>query len=463
MSMTRLGLLLLWVPLLSCQASDSDAPMDPVVEQQLAVRTAAAPEAVAAEAVEIDEVDLLQGPDKLEVGAPTATCVPRSLKHLRSSEFPLPGELEDAVRFWIRVYAEWPSAQYALHDPSNLDRVYQVVTAQGYGDPALTRARAEQRKLGRRGVRAQRGLRDRFARGLWTSGRYLAEIESLLEERGLPRELVAIAFVESMFNLQAESHVGALGLWQFMPATGREYMNVNQVVDERLDPIIATRSAGRYLATAHRKLGSWPLAITSYNYGMGGVSRAVKRARTHDLARLVKRYRGKSFGFAVKNYYAEFQAARHVLMNREACFPGLGQARPWRYEQLELPTDLSAPELAARVDMSLDELSAYNPALSDAVLKGQVLLPARCRLRVAPQRKAQVQEVLAALAPPRPAEQQAPGEEKIHRVKPGENATRIASLYNLPVRVLLEANGLGWEHTLYPDMVLKVPARSYLR
>src|SRR5207237_2254993 len=118
---------------------------------------------------------------------------------------------------------------------------------------------------------------------------------------GLPR----LPLSESCFNLHAYPKVGAAGIWQFMPATGRHFMRVDNLVDERRDPIASTRAAAQFLDRVHDMLGSWPLAITAYNHGPDGMARAVDEVGSSDIGRIVREYQGRAFGFASRNFYAE--------------------------------------------------------------------------------------------------------------------------------------------------------------
>ena len=85
---------------------------------------------------------------------------------------------------------------------------------------------------------------------------------------GVPIEIAALPHVESSYNPDARSHVGASGIWQFTRSTGRRFMRVDHVVDERNDPFAATRAAGRLMAYNYSITGNWPMAITAYNHGL---------------------------------------------------------------------------------------------------------------------------------------------------------------------------------------------------
>ena len=117
---------------------------------------------------------------------------------------------------------------------------------------------------------------------------YLPYMERIFRNHGLPTELTRIVFVESMFNPKALSKVGASGVWQFMPATAKDYMLVNHYVDERNSPLKATEAAARFLKYNYRKLKSWPLAVTAYNHGANGMARAARTTNSKDLSFIIR-------------------------------------------------------------------------------------------------------------------------------------------------------------------------------
>jgi membrane-bound lytic murein transglycosylase D len=124
-------------------------------------------------------------------------------------------------------------------------------------------------------IRAQQGLRERFHLSLERSGRYRDVMTAIFRQYGLPKELIGLPHVESLFDYQAYSKAGAAGLWQFTRSTGRLFMTINDDVDERLDPLRSTEAAAKLLRLNYNALeGSWPLAITAYNHGLDGMRRA---------------------------------------------------------------------------------------------------------------------------------------------------------------------------------------------
>src|SRR5262245_20063059 len=134
-------------------------------------------------------------------------------------------------------------------------------------------------------------------------------METIFEREGLPVALTRLPLVESCFNVRAYSKVGAAGIWQFMPSTGRYYLRIDNAVDERRDPVTATVAAATHLKGNYEVLHSWPLAITAYNYCRAGMANAVSTVGSSDIVDIIQHYHGPAFKFASRNFYAEFLAA----------------------------------------------------------------------------------------------------------------------------------------------------------
>jgi membrane-bound lytic murein transglycosylase D len=138
----------------------------------------------------------------------------------------------------------------------------------------------------------------------------------------VPPELVILAAVESGFYSRARSRAGAVGIWQFTRGTGKQFMRITRYHDDRFDPTTATEAAAKLLRSNYLTFGSWPLAITAYNYGTAGTAQAAD-AYHGDYDRIIGNYSGPHFGFASKNYYAEFLAALQVDEYEDKYFPDL--------------------------------------------------------------------------------------------------------------------------------------------
>jgi membrane-bound lytic murein transglycosylase D len=171
-------------------------------------------------------------------------------------------------------------------------------------------------------LRVQEGMRERFREGLLRSRYYRSTMERIFRGAGVPPELVTLAEVESGFYSRAKSSAGAVGIWQFTRGTGRQFMRITNRRDDRLDPDAETEAAAELLRSNYLTLGSWPLAITAYNYGTGGMIEA-SSIYGGDYSRIVQNYNGAHFGFASKNYYAEFLAALQIHQFEDAYFPDL--------------------------------------------------------------------------------------------------------------------------------------------
>ncbi|MBF0440443.1 MAG: lytic transglycosylase domain-containing protein [Oligoflexales bacterium] len=219
---------------------------------------------------------------------------------------------------------------------------------------------------GKSSLRFQDGLANEFRRASERARNYLPYMEKIFEDVGVPKELTRIAFVESMFNSKAQSKVGASGIWQFMPGTARNYLVVNKYLDERNSPLKATRAAAKLLKSNYETLGSWPLAITAYNHGAGGLAKAVKKLGSTDLETIIYRYKSNSFGFASKNFYSEFVAARNVY-NRLYADPGRREKNPLSIAKLKILRPITISSLTRKTPLNPDILGEYNHCISPRV------------------------------------------------------------------------------------------------
>jgi membrane-bound lytic murein transglycosylase D len=233
-------------------------------------------------------------------------------------------------------------------------------------------------------IRTQTGIRERYAEAIRRSWKYLPIMEQIfVSEFGLPKELTRIPFIESSFDYTAYSSVGAAGIWQFMPRTARGHkLMVGAYIDERRDPIKATRAAAEYLRSAYRSLGSWPLAITSYNHGVGGVRSKVSKAGTNDISEIVEHPSERYFGFASSNFFPEFLAALEIFDDHQRYFPEISLEPPLRVVSYPLRSAMSAGYVSRQLGISIDELREANYAILDPVWQGRAKIPAGFVLRV---------------------------------------------------------------------------------
>ncbi|HKY09236.1 MAG TPA: lytic transglycosylase domain-containing protein [Candidatus Binatia bacterium] len=300
--------------------------------------------------------------------------------------FAVPAGLETAVEFWKRIFTRYSFGEVVFFDPVDPATIYAVVRApeneQGRALIESEKARvvaghdiADEETR----IRSQRGAKEHFAEGLRISGRYIGEMKKIFREEGLPEQLAYLPLVESSFNIRARSVAGALGMWQFMPETGKKFMRIDRSVDERRDPMASTRAAARLLKQNYRLFDNkWPLAITAYNHGTEGIFRGVQAAESDDLVELIKRYQSPSFGFASKNFYAEFLAVVEIATKRDEYFPFLRPHAPVLLREVEVKRPASLHGVLKPAAISHNDFFDWNPAL-DTDIKA---IPAGYRVKL---------------------------------------------------------------------------------
>ncbi|MCU0761317.1 MAG: LysM peptidoglycan-binding domain-containing protein [Steroidobacteraceae bacterium] len=431
--------------------------------------------------------------------APVALATPAT------SAIPRPPELQRDVDFWIRIYSEVTTAEGLLHDEWDLSVVYAKLQFPADTEPGARRdavdaareryvaalknaaaaiaartagAPADAASLGEderrvlsawgvaatperlleaaRGVRFQLGQADRFKAGLIRSGAWETHIAEAFANLGLPPELAALPHVESSFTPSAYSKVGAAGLWQFMRSTGRRYMRVDDVVDERLDPFRSTEAAAQLLAYNYRVLGTWPLALTAYNHGAAGMRRAKEAMGTDDFVTIARRYRGPTFGFASRNFYPSFLAALSIDQDPEKYFGAIERAPEIRFREVAMPGYARVAVVERAVDVPRATLRELNPALRGPIWDGSRYVPRGYRLRLPPGPGELTPEWLTARIGANEL-YAAQVQSRSHRVRKGETLASIARRYGLSQRELADLNGLATGARVRRGRTLRLP------
>ena len=287
-------------------------------------------------------------------------------------------------------------------------------------------------------------------------------MEETFSRYGLPLELKYMSIIESMMNPLAVSRAGAKGMWQFMYKTAKVYgLNITSFIDERLDVVKSTDAAARYLRDAYRVLGDWPLAISSYNCGMGNVQKAIRRAGSRDFWAVYPYLPTETRGYVpafVGAYYAMTYHKEYGLVPADVGMPAQTDTfhirKNLHFKQIEEVAGIPGEELAllnpqyiheiipgsegpcvltlpyhrsaAFIAADPDSLYAHRAAelLSEQVLKGAdepVVTPS-------PQRRGATTS----------------SSYSIYVVKRGDTLTRIASKYpGMTARRLMEYNKIG--------------------
>lgn len=422
--------------------------------------------------------------------AGTATAAPR--------DFPRPAALERDVGFWKRIYSEVGTDAGLLHDTRNLSVVYEVTKI-----PTGLSGRARERHTDRRKkhyknillrlakgkrsglsaeerrvlalfgpdvsnstlrksasrVRFQLGQANKFRAGVIRSGAYKPHILKTLQDMNLPLEIANLPHVESSYTPSVYSRVGAAGLWQFTRSTGRRFMQVDHVIDERLDPYRASVAAARLLEQNFRVTGTWPLAITAYNHGASGMRRAARKLGTKDITKIVREYRSRTFGFASRNFYVEFLAATAVASNPEFYFGPLVLDQPIAFEKIDLPYYAKANDLAAAIGIDRSTLKEANPSLRPSVWRGSKYVPKGFSLNVP---RAALPKPLGQAIAALPKEQRHARQtrDSNYVVRRGDTLSTIARRHRVRMSDLVALNGLKSRNRIRVGQKLKLPPNA---
>ncbi len=442
-----------------------------------------------------------------------ASAAPRSFK--RNPEFITPPGLRARVNFWKDVFAKYEKNQISIHHRAYPQITFEIldlrqeaavmseVLFEKYRSKAID-ARIKQyyvalKPLAAGGapttelqqliadkmppikgvgnvfqwtvkgefVRSQSGIRQKWVEAIQRSGRYLPTMERIfVDQYSLPIELTRLPFVESSFNYAAYSSVGAAGIWQFMPRTGKQFrLTVNSVVDERRDPIKATDASARYLSSAYSSIRTWPLAITSYNHGVGGVLKRVREAGTTDIVRLLEHPTDRPFGFASSNFFPSFLAAVECYDERKVLFPDAVPEKSLRLTEYRLPRSMSVSHVSRQLGLSVERLKEANYALLDRVWQGRSAIPAGYVLRVPEEYGIRLASLRApesgAASVTAPAASSVYGG-LVYKVRRGDTLGAIGKRYGVSVTHLMELNNLR-SSTVRVGQMLRIKEREHER
>lgn len=190
--------------------------------------------------------------------------------------------------------------------------------------------------------------------------------EATLAKHEMPSEIEYLAIVESGLDPQIKSRVGAMGLWQFMPATGKMYgMNVNADVDDRMDPELATDAAAKYLKSLYRMFGDWEVAMAAYNCGPGNVRKAIRRSGGKTTFWGIYNYLPKE----TRSYVPQVQAFLYILNHLEEHNFSLEEPTyPIEYEKFRFDRAMALDRLSDLTDICLKDLEEINPSVKNKTI-----------------------------------------------------------------------------------------------
>ncbi len=419
-----------------------------------------------------------------------------------TQELPRFEQLAPNVEFWSDVFTKYSDEKIVFHDPYRLELVYSILDVgdimNGEGserrrahDVAKRRVAEERRikamlrrlavspprnaeekelvsaiagifheakfaKVLADRVRSQRGLANKFCPAMERAHAYMPKMKRILAAKGVPGDLAALPLVESAYQVGAHSSAGAAGIWQFTYGTGRLFLKIDGYRDERRDPLKATEAAAALLRQNFDKLGSWPLAITAYNHGSAGMARAVRTVGTKNLGIISESYKSRSFGFASRNFYAEFLAARDAVARaEEICGPISVDA--YAPDHFELDSYVSLADLSRASGISTSRLIELNPALRPGVVSGVHRVPKGYRLNLPAGAGREFGRRYASLPASVKFVTQPETRYRVHR---GETLSHIARRHGTSVSSLLSFNGLRDPRRLRAGQIIRIPSRA---
>ena len=412
----------------------------------------------------------------------------------KTPAFPRPNSIETRVNFWKKVFTDASTSYGYFHDEKDLSIIYEKFrvdktrgraldrklkpTRQRYRDILRKLATGKRENLSRESLRVlnlfpkdvtnqnlllsserirfQLGQADRFRKGIERMGRWETFIREIFRNRGIPERLVALPLVESSFNPNARSHAGASGLWQFTRATGKRFLQINHYIDERRDPFLSTRAAAELLKKNFDSIGTWPLAITAYNHGASGMRRAKRRLGTTNIHTIINRYKSRTFGFASKNFYAEFLAASDIEQSPETYFSNLKKDRSENRNIVFLSHFYRIEDISFVLGITINEIKALNPALLKPILRSQKFLPKGYALRIP--EGINGAKMLASLPKHLRFPTQTPDTQ--YRVRRGDSLSVIARRFGVSESSLVRANNLLNKNKIRAGQNLKIPGKT---
>lgn len=289
---------------------------------------------------------------------------------------------------------------------------------------------------------------DYLKRIIARSGKYLHHIVEELEKRGMPTELALLPMVESAFNPLAASHARALGMWQFIPSTGKTFkLDQNFWRDERRDVIASTDAALDYLQSIYEMHGDWHLALASYNWGEHAVARAVAKNQAKGLPAA---YEDLKMPKETQYYVPKLQALKNIIAQPDVFGFELDPLpnRPY-FETVGLPGDMDVMLAAKLAEMPVDEFIALNPAYHRPLIRGdaatQLVLPA------------DKVETFQSNLRHYTAQDKPLANWRTYSLKSGEKLDRVASRYGLSLAKLKQLNGITPRVKIKPGFNLLVP------
>ncbi len=291
--------------------------------------------------------------------------------------------------------------------------------------------------------------RGHFQRYAERAGRYAPVLSKILNDQGMPRDLIYLSMAESGFHNHARSWAKAVGPWQFMPYTGKKFgLEVGFYLDERRDPLKATVAASMYLRTLYGMFDSWELAMAGYNAGEGKIKRAIRRYRTKNFWKI---RRGRYLRRETKNYVPKIMALAIIGKNLSKFgFTNIEFKKALDFEEIEVSANTDLYKVAEVLGEDFDKMKKFNPEL----LRWQTPPHGEQYVLRVPVGKKEVWEqkkndvnVLAT-------------EYKKYSLRGYASLYHVGRKFKVPLKVLSELNQIPGRKRLYPKTTVLLPFRE---
>ena len=269
----------------------------------------------------------------------------------------------------------------------------------------------------------------------------------ILEQYNLPEELIVVSMIESGFDPKAVSKAKAVGLWQFMYSTGKQYgLNRDWYIDERQDPIKSTHAAAKYFKDLYNEFEDWYLVLAAYNTGPGRVNRALKLHETSDYWQLY------SLPKDTKNYIPYYLSSAIILQNPEKYGFKIPKSNPLKFDEVEIEKSSDLNVLAKAADTKVSTIKKLNPELRQPATPNN----GPYSLNIPFGRKESFYKKFNAI----PDDEKFAVQKVEHRVQKGENLTSIAAKYRVLKADLQTINNITNANNIRIGQILKIPVKG---
>ena len=303
--------------------------------------------------------------------------------------------------------------------------------------------------------------RPHMERYLARSTRYEALMKKVLRDNKLPEDLFYIALIESGFSSSARSHASAVGYWQFIRGTGKRYkLDINKMVDERRDPVLATQAAAEYFRDLYSIFNSWYLSMAAYNVGEGRVIKAVRKYKTKDFWELSQNK--KALPAETDNYVPKYIAAKLIAKNPDKYgFEGIDYMTPIEFDHLTLKEPVNLRLMAEKMNFNYEDFKDLNPKFKGEIapLDKDNTLSLRIPAGTMEVATLAAQNSVASIVDFVPDQV----ETQYYKVRRGDNLGSIARKYRTSVAYLRELNDFSRKKTIRVGQKIVVPDRTPLQ